>query len=377
MALVNLPLGNLMKAAAALSLLVLAAMAPAQINQKAEQILQQLKAAQNPAFDQERASDEAYQKEHRAAVKQAIRKRAGLVIQLFREDPEHPALFEYLPKRWAELEQLADNEEELISLFQQGIKETEDLLIPPPNISDATIWPQDDWHQMLRYNRALMVIKSNRGNWPAMFGVVKDYIQEVPAYPSTHPELILQAAFRAPAPQQAAEGYRLIVENYPRDPLTPTVAGLLMRIDGVGRPFSLKVTDLKTKKEVNTESWKGKVVLIDFYSFTAPGLNERVKLISELKQEFGSKGLEILSICVDRVNGPAIQPLEERNLAWISEEKISWPVAVAGASAQDRYITPFGLRALPDPFLIDREGRLVKLGYGLDLKKEISDLFKP
>lgn len=365
-----------MKAAALFSLLVLAALAPAQINQRSEQIVQQLKAVQNPAFDSSRSGDQAYQKEHREALKQAIRRRGTLVLQLFREDPEHPALFEFLPKRWSDLELLADNEAELMAMYQQGIKETEDLLLPPPNISGATIWPQDDWHQMLRYNRAIMVIKSNLGNWPAMFGVVKDYIQEVPSYPATHPELVLQAAFRAPSPQQAAEAYRLIVEKYPLDPLTPTVKGLLFRIDNVGQPFSLKVTDIKTKKELNTESWKGKVVLIDFYSFNDPKLEERLKLLTSLKAEFGEKGLEILSICVDSVNGPAVKPLEERHLALINDKKITWPVAVAGTQAQQSYILPFGIRAMPDPFIIDRQGRLIKMGFGLDLKKEISALFK-
>lgn len=365
-----------MKAVSVFCLLALAALSPAQISQKAEQIYEQLKAAQNPAYDSARAGDKAYEKEYREALKQAIRKRSGLVLQLFREDPEHPALFEYLPRRWNDLEQLAENETELLALFQQGIKETEDLLLPPPNISGATIWPQDDWHQMLRYHRAMMVIKSNLGNWPAMISVVKDYIQEVPSYPATHPDLLLQAAFRAPSQVQAAEAYRIIVKDYPLDPLTPTVKGLLFRIDGIGQNFSLKVTDIQTKKEVNTESWKGKVVLIDFYSFTAPNLNERIKLLSDLKKEYGSKGLEILSICVDRVNTAAAKPLEERNLAWVSEQKIAWPVAVAGAKAQDGYFTPYGIRATPEAFIIDRQGKLLKLGYGLDLKKELAELFK-
>ncbi len=365
-----------MKTVSVFCLLVLAALAPAQITQKAEQIFDQLKAAQNPAFDSSRSEDEAYKKEYRSALKQAIRRRAGLVLQLFKEDPEHPGLFEYLPKRWNDLEQLADSETELLAMYQQGIKETEDLLLPPPNISGATIWPQDDWHQMLRYQRAMMVIKSNLGNWPAMIGVVKDYIQEVPSYPVTHPDLLLQAAFRAPSQIQAAEAYRIIVKDYPLDPLTPTVKGLLMRIDGIGQNFSLKVTDILTKKEVNTEAWKGKVVLIDFYSFTDPHLNDRVKLLTELKKEFGPKGFEILSICVDRVNAAAAKSLEERNLAWISEQKISWPISIAGARAQDDYVIPYAIRASPDPFLIDKEGKLVKLGFGLDLKIEAAALFK-
>lgn len=367
--------GIFVKLFATACLLLLAVMAPAQINEKAEELVRQIRATANPTFDPSRSGDPAYLKSHKDLVKAAIRKRGQMIFSLFRMEPEHPALAELFAQRWQELEALGDTEQEIMAVLQAGIKETEDLLLPPQNISGATIWPQDDWHQVCRYWRARMVIRMNMGNWPAQLGVVKDYIQEAPLFPATHSDLLLQAAFVAPSPQQAAEAYRMIVQNYPQDPLLPTVKGFLKRIDGVGQPAFFTITDLTTKKEVKTESLKGSFLIIDFFRLNSPALAERVKTLKELKAAHG-KDLTIISICLDQASGTAAKVLEDKVRQWAASEKIDWVVAAPAEKAQVDFIQAWRFTALPEAFYINKAGVLVKLGYGLDLKKEASELLK-
>lgn len=367
--------GKILKPLMAACLLMGGAFAFAQTTEKAERLVQQIRSIKNPPFDSSKSGDAEYVKQHREATKQMIRQRGTLIIALFREDPESYALAEFLPQRWMELEQLADNEAELTSILQAGIKETEDLLLPPYNIPPATIWPDDSWHQMCRYWRGRMVIRMNQGNWPAQLGVVKDYIQETPSYPATHPDLLLQAAFQAPSQIQAAEAYRMIVEKYPLDPLVPTVKGFLRRIEGVGQPVSLTFIDPKTKKEVKTDSFKGRTVLVDFFRFDPERMKERLQTLKDLKAAH-DKDLVIISVCVDSASGTGAKVLEDKVMQWAAAEKITWLVAVPGEKAQPDFLQAWHIAALPEAFYISKEGVLKQLGFGLNLKKEAETLLK-
>jgi hypothetical protein len=367
--------GKILKILMAACLATACAFATAQTTEKAERLVEQIRVIKNPPFDPAKSGDAEYVKQHREATKQAIRQRGTLIIALFREDPESYPLTEFLPQRWMELEQLADNEAELAAVLLVGIKETEDLLLPPYNIPPATIWPDDSWHQMCRYWRGRMVIRMNQGNWPAQIAVVKDYIQETPSFPATHTDLLLQAAFQAPSPLQAAEAYKMIVDKYPLDPIIPVVKGFLRRIDGVGQPISFTFLDPKTKKEVKTELFKGKVVVVDFFRLDPEKMNPRIQALRDLKAAH-AKDLVIISVCVDSAKGAEAKILQDKVLNWAAEQNIDWLVAVPGEKAQADFRQAWHLTALPEAFFINKEGVLKKLGFGLNLKVEAEALLK-
>ncbi len=368
--------GSLLKPMMAACLLLAAASVFAQTNQRAERLIQQIRATTNPRFDTTRSGDMEYMKQHREAVKQAIRQRGTLITSLYKEDPENLVLMEFLPQRWMELEQLGDTEEEIAATLQAGIKETENLLLPPPGILGPDLWPEESWFQMCRYWRARMTIRLNRGNWPAQMAAAKEYINETPIYTISHSDILLQAAFQAPSPKQAAEAYRMIVEKYTEDPLVPTVKGFLRRIDGAGQPISFALTDPKTKKEVKTEVHKGKILVIDFFRFDPEQNKSRVQMLKDLKAAH-PKDLVVISVCVDSAQGAAAKVLEEKVLQWAAKEKIDWLVAVPGERAQNDFLTAWHLSALPEAFVVNKDGNLHKLGYGLDVKKEVTTLLNP
>jgi peroxiredoxin len=367
--------GNPPKLMVTASLFLAAACTFAQTTQSAERLVQQIRAIKNPSINAARSGDAEYLKQHREATRQAIRQRGALIFSLFKEDPENLVLTEFLPQRWMELEILADNEENLAQILRAGIKEIEDFLLPPQNLLTADLWPTEHWHQMCLYWRGRMVIRLNRGNWPAQIGVVMAYIQETPHSLSTHSELLLQAAFQAPSPIQAAEAYRIILKNYPYDPLVPTVRGLLKRIEGVGQPFSFTLTDPKTRKKLSIDDYRGKLVLLDFFRHAPEKMSSRIQRLKSLKAAH-QRDLVIISVCVDSALGPDAKALEGRVLKWALSEKIDWLVAVPGETAQSDFLTAWHMTALPESFLVDRQGKLVKLGYGMDVGSEVEALLK-
>lgn len=366
---------SLLKPFMAACLLLASASSFAQASQRVERLIQQIRATTNPRFDTTRSGDLDYMKQHREAVKQAIRQRGTLIATLYREDPENLVLMEFLPQRWMELELLGDTEEELAPILQSGIRETENLLQPPPGASAPDLWPEESWFQMCRYWRARLVIRLNRGNWPAQLGAAKEYITETPAYTMTHSDILLQAAFQAPSPKQAAEAYRLIVQNHPDDHIVPTVKGFLNRIDGVGQTVSFLLTDVKTKKEIRTDSFKGKIVVLDFFRLEPEKLKSRIETLKELKSSH-PQDLAIISICLDMASGNGVKTLEAKVLDWAQKEKVDWIISVAGERAQPDFLTAWHIAALPEAFIINNEGRLVKLGFGLDLGREVKALLK-
>lgn len=368
--------GSLLKPVMAACLLLASVSVFAQASQRVERLIQQIRSTTNPRFDTNRSGDLDYMKQHREAVKQAIRQRGTLITALYKEDPENLVLMEFLPKRWMELELLGDTEEELAPILQGGIKETENLLLPPPGIMAADLWPEESFFQMCRYWRARLTIRLNRGNWPAQIAVAKEYITETPSHTMTHSDILLQAAFQAPSQKQAAEAYRMIVEKYSEDPLVPTVKGFLRRIEGTGQPISFVLTDPKTKKAVNTEAHRGKILVIDFFRFDPEHYNSRAQLLKDLKAAH-PKDLVVISVCVDSAQGAAVKALEEKVLQWAAKEKIDWLVAVPGEKAQSDFLTAWHLSALPEAFVVNKEGNLHKLGYGLDVKKEVTTLLNP
>lgn len=367
---------SLLKPVMAACLLLAAAISSAQSSQRVERLIQQIRTTTNPRFDTNRSGDMEYMKQHREAVKQAIRQRGSLITNLYKEDPENLALMEFLPQRWMELEQLGDTEEELASILQSGIKETENLLLPPPGIASPDLWPEESFFQMCRYWRARLTIRLNQGNWPAQLKAANEYIAETPVHILTHPEILLQAAFQAPSPKQAAQAYRLIVEKYPDDHLVPTVKGFLRRIEGIGQPVSFSMIDTKTKKEVKTDSFKGKTIVLDFFRLEPEKLKARVEMLKELKAAH-PQDLVIISICLDMAVGNAAKTLEAKVLDWAQQSKVDWIVSVPGEKAQPDYLTAWHISALPEAFIINKEGVLVKMGFGLDVGREVTALLKP
>lgn len=357
-------------------LLLASASVFAQANQRVERLIQQIRSTTNPRFDTNRSGDMEYMKQHREAVKQAIRQRGTLITALYKEDPENLVLMEFLPKRWMELELLGDTEEELAPILQGGIKETENLLLPPPGIMAADLWPEESWFQICRYWRARLTIRLNRGNWPAQIAVAKEYITETPSHTMTHSDILLQAAFQAPSQKQAAEAYRMIVEKYPEDHIVPTVRGFLKRIEGVGQPASFSLIDAKTKKEVKTESYKGKVLFLDFFRLEPEMLKTRIEILKELKAAH-PQDLVIISVCLDMATGNAAKTLEAKVLDWAQQAKVDWIISVPGERAQPDFLTAWHIATLPEAFIINKEGVLVKLGFGLDLSREAKALLKP
>lgn len=97
-------------------------------------------------------------------------------------------------------------------------------------------------------------------------------------------------------------------------------------------------------------SFKGRVVLIDFWaSWCRPCRIENPKLV-KLYQKYHEKGLEILGVSMDLEKDSWVEAIEKDQLGWQHVSDLSVPSAAA---------ILYGVEAIPYSFLVDKNGMIL------------------
>jgi thiol-disulfide isomerase/thioredoxin len=119
------------------------------------------------------------------------------------------------------------------------------------------------------------------------------------------------------------------------EPITPTPAP------------AWKLKDVNGKV-VSSDTFKGKVVVIDFWATWCPPCRAEMPGYTELQKKYGKKGLVIVGISLDEAGPAAVKSFIEKN-------KIGYPIVMA----DEEVVKAFGgVEVLPTTFIIDREGKI-------------------
>lgn len=122
--------------------------------------------------------------------------------------------------------------------------------------------------------------------------------------------------------------------------------------------FALRALDGHT---VKLSDFRGKPVLLNFWAtWCAPCRIEMPWFVGFYKQ-YQSQGLEIVGVSMDDSG-------QETAIAeFIKERNVNYPILIGNNEVADLY---GGLRFLPQSLFIDREGNIVKTGYGIKTKED-------
>jgi peroxiredoxin len=123
--------------------------------------------------------------------------------------------------------------------------------------------------------------------------------------------------------------------------------------------FALKDLSGKT---VRLSDFKGKVVLIDFWATYCIPCADAIPEFQKLYETHRDKGFEIVGISID--------PFTDNVPAFVKEHGVGYKIVLdSDAEAQDA----FGIRGLPETFLVGRDGALREhwIGYDDELEAEI------
>jgi peroxiredoxin len=107
------------------------------------------------------------------------------------------------------------------------------------------------------------------------------------------------------------------------------------------------ITDLQGKV-LSLASYKGKVLLLNFWATWCPPCRREIPDFIEAYKELKGEGLEILGLSVDEAAGPAL-------LEWVRKAGINYPIALATPEIVRDYKPG---EFIPATFIVDRKGRI-------------------
>jgi len=99
--------------------------------------------------------------------------------------------------------------------------------------------------------------------------------------------------------------------------------------------------------QLRLSSYRGKVVLLDFWATWCVPCREETPHFVELQQKYGDQGLQIIGVSMDDSPDPV--------RTFVQQFRVNYPVVMGTADVGSAY---GGVLGLPIAFLIDREGRI-------------------
>ncbi|MFX0116623.1 MAG: TlpA family protein disulfide reductase [Candidatus Hodarchaeota archaeon] len=137
--------------------------------------------------------------------------------------------------------------------------------------------------------------------------------------------------------------------------------------------FSL--TDVRTRESVSLASFRGKVVLLDFWATWCEPCEATIPILQEVDKSFSSDQFQLISIDVQWEKGES----EATILNFIDTREMNW--LVVKDTENNTATIGYGVEVIPTFFLIDKTGRIRKEYQGAritakELEDQINSLLK-
>ena len=120
--------------------------------------------------------------------------------------------------------------------------------------------------------------------------------------------------------------------------------------------YSLKDASGKT---VTLKDQRGKVVLINFWATWCGGCKQELPCFAEFQRTYGGKGLAVVAVSLDK-GWDVVNP-------FVAKTDMPFQILLA----DDRTTQLYGIKNLPDTFLIDRQGKVAAVYTGLVNKDDV------
>jgi len=127
--------------------------------------------------------------------------------------------------------------------------------------------------------------------------------------------------------------------------------------------FSLESLDGKTMR---LSDLRGKAVLLNFWATWCGPCKIEMPWFVDLQNQYGSQGLQIVGVAMDDGS-------KEDIAKFAKDLGVNYPILIGKESVGDQY---GGVPALPESFVIARDGKIVDKIVGLRGKSEIEDAIK-
>jgi thiol-disulfide isomerase/thioredoxin len=203
------------------------------------------------------------------------------------------------------------------------------------------------------------------------------WFESLAAFVAKHPqaaeaaEAMLQLAFRDEFEGRDAEAiarYGEIAGGFPDTPQARKAAGAARRLDSVGKPLGLAGKSLDGK-QVTIDAFKGRPVLIHFWSTDCEPCKVDLAQIRELQTKYGQR-----IACI----GVAVDGDRAKLTTFLQQKPLPWPQLHEEGGLDSRLAEEFGILALPTMMLVAADGTVADRNVSItELEKKLAAMLAP
>lgn len=143
------------------------------------------------------------------------------------------------------------------------------------------------------------------------------------------------------------------------------IADDLRRIDLVGQEISLRF-ESPDGNAVDSADYRGKIVLVMFFSCWSPPAIEAVTKLQKLLPDLPADDVQVFGVSLDKNREPLVR--------LVTEKKITWPIICDGKGWESPLVRGNGINSLPTTWLLDREGKLRSLNAMIDTATQVKGI---
>jgi thiol-disulfide isomerase/thioredoxin len=111
---------------------------------------------------------------------------------------------------------------------------------------------------------------------------------------------------------------------------------------------------------VSLKSYRGKVVLLDFWATWCGGCKQEIPWFSEFERKYGEKGFSVVGVSLDDDGWKVVKP-------FIQSAGVPYRIVLGDEETAKKY----GIGNMPDTFLLDRNGLIAAKYVGLVDKNDV------
>lgn len=171
---------------------------------------------------------------------------------------------------------------------------------------------------------------------------------------------------------EAIACYAVSQKTFPESPHATSIVASLRRLNLNGKPLQFAGPTIDGG-QVSIEDYRGKVVLIVFWSTSAKPFVDQLPLLMSLSQKYAPHGLSVLAVNLDE---------EEPNIdAFLEQHAITWPQIFYSDRARRGWNNPiaayYAVRSVPTLWLVGADGNVANTNVRASaLEAEIRNLIK-
>jgi peroxiredoxin len=170
--------------------------------------------------------------------------------------------------------------------------------------------------------------------------------------------------------EDAKKWYQQLATSFPNAAAAVKARGALRRLGSVGAAIRLQGKDLASGATVDSQTYRGKILLIHYWATWSDKCKEDLVLLKDFYAKKGGRDFEILGVCLDSSDAAA--------KLFLSQNRFPWKQLYEKGGADGRLANEMGVMTLPLMILVDRTGRVANNNIQVaELEDELSRLQQP